>query len=407
MIAQKNVTHMFISSDNALAAAVAVPAVARQLGVRRVGELLCDATALVAGDKFQIYYLNAEGKVITSPMFAYSDIVTKSRKAPAALVSQVSTIGYNGTDGDIVETNYGKYLITLGFKDILKQVGNKRLYKYGEYTAGASAKNYDIAIGLAGSLALNQSKDPFKRVIAKALCSYAVTAGDAFDANTVVVKGSQYMSHAANHNFSTGESLAVGDYIRLGSVGGGTALTSNVYRVIELTSATVLKVDRPVTDASGTYATATADAEVIRKANAELAATKWGLVLTGNDSEAPFEVGKYGPNIVMFSVGVSADFGATEVRLATTPSFGDGTYRQVATLDWELKNNHKEAYRIAEYPVTFTPDALSTDTYTYIYEITFLEKSTDSIGGPVGSYNTLMIVSQNGADANLATVFGL
>ena len=395
MYTQKNLTRLFIAADTALPTG-ALPTVSRSIGFKNVGALLCDDASLVAAGPFQVLQLKADGSIIESPAFDFAKLLSYSKKAVAALAPQISHIGYNGSDGDIVETNSGNYLVTLGLKDIGKMIGNKRLFKFGEFVAPTVAVKSDIAVALAGSLAFNQAKDAWVRVIAKAICSTAVVTANVFDGDTTVVNGSKWISVAAGSTYNTGTQVAVGDFVRLGAVGAGTAVTSGVYKVVEVSGANDVKLDRPVTEASGIYAAGTDDAEVIPAAIATLGASKWGVVLTGNDANAPFEVGKYGANIVYFSVGISTDFQTTEVRLTQNPFIGDGTYKQIATLDWELSFHGKERYRIAEYPVTFTPSILTSDTIGYVYTLTFKEDSTDVIGGRAESLTELKIVSLGG-----------
>jgi hypothetical protein len=407
MIAQKNLTSLFITNTDA--ATTALPVAAGEFGVRRIGELLCDASALVAGDRFQFVVMNQAGKIVESPIYAWSNLISKNIVNVAALASQVSTIGYNGTDGDIVATNSGNYLVTIGLKDMLKMVGNKRLYKFAEYTAGTTAHNHDIAIALVDSLEANLSKDAFKRVVAKSTCSVAHVNGDCFDDDVYVVKGSKYLTFKTDADYSTNETVVVGDYIRLGAAGVTPGVTSPVYRVTAVSlahnSTDVITLDRPVTNDTGTYVEGTYDAVVIRKADAEAAAVKWGITLTGNDADAPFEVGKFGNNLIHFSVGVSTDFSTTEVRLGTTPFIGQGTYKEIAQLDWELQGNGREKYRIAEYPVSFTPNITSAWTLTHVRSFMFKDTSTETIGGTADSYMTLMIANTTTSDTNLDTIF--
>lgn len=407
MIAQKNVTHFFYTTTDA--ATTALPVAAREFGVRRVGEQLCDASALVAGDRFQFIYMNYAGKIIESPMYEWNNLVSKRKVAASAAAAQVSTIGYNGTDGNIIATNSGNYLVTVGFRDTLKQVGGKRLYKFAEYQALATAHNHDIAIGLADSLDTNLATDAFKRVKVEAICSYAQVNGDCFDDDVYVVNGSKFLTFATSSTYSTAEVLAVGDYIRLGAATVAPTVASPVYRVvaIDTTGSDTVTLDRPVTNATGTYVEGSFDACVIRKADAEGAAVNWGLKLTANDSIAPFDPGKYGANLITFSTGVSTDFSTTEVRVLTTPAIGVGTYKQLAQIDWELQGNGREKYRIAEYPVSFTPNVYSTDTCSYVRTLEFKDTSTQTIGGDAVSYMTLMIASEAASDANLITIFTL
>jgi hypothetical protein len=407
MIAQKNLTSLFITDTDA--ATTALPVVAGEFGVRRIGELLCNADALAAGDQFQFIVMDQKGKIVESPVYAWSNLLTKSIVNMAALASQVSTIGFNGTDGDIVATNSGVYLVTIGLKDMLKMTGNKRLYKYGEYTAGVTAHNHDIAIGLVDSLVSNFKKDAFQRVIPKVLASITEVASNKFVNDITVIKGSQYATSATtNHHYTSTTDLAVGDYVRFGAsiTTAPIASTADVYRVVELTSSSVFKVDRPITVDSGIYAQGSAATEVIPQALGEAASVKWGITLTGNDDAAPFEVGKFGNNLIHFSVGVSVDFATTEVRILTRPFIGQGTNKGVAQLDWELQANGREKYRIAEYPVVFTPNiATTSNTLTHVRTFTFKDNSTDTIGGTAESLLTLMIANTTTSDTNLNTIF--
>jgi hypothetical protein len=411
MIAQKNVTHLFYTS--AALATGALPDSTNTLGIRRIGESLCDASALVAGDQFQVIGYRSDGTIAESPIYNWDNLISKYIVNYSALASQVSDIGYNGTDGDIVATNSGNYLITVGFRDLLKQVGGKRLYKFAEFTAPTTAIKAQVAIGLADSLLKNMSKDAFQRILPKVICSSTPNAlyGTKTGQEVTIVKGSQYVTFETDLTYLAAGSLTIvaGDYLRIGTAAGiaGTpVVTSDVYRVIEVINATSVKVDRPVATASGTYNDVAAyEIEVIPKATAEAAAVKWGVRLTGNDSAAPFEPGMYGDNLIMFSVGVSTDFSTTEVRLTTTPKIGQGTYHQLAQLDWELQANGREKYRIAEHLVTGSANISSSDTLTHVRTFNFKDNSTDALGSVAESYMTLMIATDTTADSDLDTVF--
>jgi len=330
-----------------------------------------------------------------------------------SLASQVSDIGYNGTDGDIVATNSGNYLVTIGFRDLLKQAGGKRLYKYAEYQAGLTAVKADIAIGLVDSLVTNMSKDAFARILPKVICSSAPNAlyGTKTGQEVTVVKGSKYITFETDLTYLAAGTLTIvaGDYLRIGTAAGAVGtpvVTSDVYRVEEVISATVVRVDRPVAVDSGTYNDVAAyEIEVIPAATAEAAAVKWRVRLTGNDANAPFEVGMFGPNLITFSVGVSTDFSTTEVRLTTTPKQGQGTYKQLAQLDWELQANGREKYRIAEHLVNSTENITAGDTITHVRVFNFKDTSTDVLGNVAESYMTLMIGSDTTGDSDMDTVF--
>ena len=159
MLAQNNVTHIYVGSNTALSTAQA-PTVARTMGIKRLGERLCDATALGAGDGFQVLYADKAGKLQVSPVLYWNDLVSKRKLAASADAAQVVAIGYNGTSGSIETNNSGEYLVTIGWKDGTKMF-NKRQYKYGQYTADASATQYEIVNGIQTSLLATLKKDPY------------------------------------------------------------------------------------------------------------------------------------------------------------------------------------------------------------------------------------------------------
>ena len=407
MIAQKNVTHMYVGA-NAAVVTTGAPSTARYLGFKVLGETACQSTALAAGNAFQVLYYDKNSKLVVSPVFYWSNVIDKRKVAYAAPTYQVSSIGYTGVSGntsDIVETDSGVYRVTIGYKDSLKMIGNKRLFKYGEYQAGTTAHKYDIALGLAANLQLNLASEPYQRVKPSMVMSTAHTAANDFVNTVTVVKGSQYITVGTNCNYATSTALAVGDFVRL-SVDGTTvtSVASNTYRVIELTSTTVFKVDRPVVEDSWSGNTAETT-EVIASATGVTA--YFGIRLTANDTAKPFEIGKWNWDVIRFDVGVSTDFGATPVTLITKPSNGLGTYKEIANIEWELLGNRREAYRIAEYPLDINSSlgATSGETYT-VYTIRFKENSTETIGGTADSCVTLMIASAGATlTSSLDTLF--
>ena len=154
------------------------------------------------------------------------------------------------------------------------------------YESDASATQTEIADALVLNAVKNFEVEKQKSGItvtkAGRINSAAVTATNDFTGDTTVVKGSKVISIAESGNnndaavYGAGNAdLAVGDYVRIGTVGGGTALTSQVYKVTALggakTSSITATLDRPVLEASGTYAAATHDIEVIPAATAAAA----------------------------------------------------------------------------------------------------------------------------------------
>ena len=392
MLAQNNVTHIYVGSNTALVTTQA-PSTARTMGIKRLGEQLCDATALGAGDGFQVLYADKAGKLQVSPVFYWNDLVSKRKLAASSDAAQVVAIGYNGTTGSIETNNGGEYLVTIGWKDGTKMF-NKRQYKYGQYTADASATQYEIVNGIQTSLLATLKKDPYTMFKVEKINSGAQLNAMA-SATAAVTNGSKIVT------LSEDESLTCfdGSFIRFGTSGAGTA---PVYKVIDITAdGLTITLDQPYQGA--TNATfAHASIETLTEGN-------WGLLITAMDSNKPFELGKWEFNPLRFDVGLSVDFGATPTTVITSPAKGVGTYKEIATIEWELVGNRREAFRIAEYPVDINSSlgATSGETYT-TYVLQFKDRSTQVIGGTAESFITLMIASAGtNLGNNLDTVFTL
>lgn len=391
MLAQNNVTHIYVGSNTALSTAQA-PTVARTMGIKRLGERLCDATALGAGDGFQVLYADKAGKLQVSPVLYWNDLVSKRKLAASSDAAQVVAIGYNGTSGSIETNNGGEYLVTIGWKDGTKMF-NKRQYKYGQYTADASATQYEIVNGIQTSLLATLKKDPYTMFKVEKINSGAQLNAMA-SATAAVVNGSKIVTLSEDESVTCPD----GSFIRFGTSGAGTA---PVYKVIDITSnGLTITLDQPYQGATETLAHTSV--ETLTEGN-------WGLLITAMDTNKPFELGKWEFNPLRFDVGLSVDFGATPTTVVTSPAKGVGTYKSIATIEWELVGNRREAFRIAEYPVDINSSlgATSGETYT-TYVLQFKDRSTQVIGGTAESHITLMIASAGATlGGDLDTVFTL
>ena len=391
MIAQNNVTHMYVGVNTG-AVTTAAPTVVRTMGMKKIGEQLCSVEAIIAGDGFQILYLDKAGKLQTSPVLFWNDLVKKYKVAATSDTAQSVAIGYNGTSGAIEVNNGGEYLVTLGFKEGIKQF-NKRLFKYGQYTADATATQYEIVDGIQTTLLASIRKDPYVMFKVEKINSGAQLEAMA-SATAAVTNGSTVVT------LSEDESLTcpAGSFIRFGTSGAGTA---PVYKVesISVDGLTIV-LDQPYQGATAA-AFAHASIETLTEGN-------WGLLITAMDSNKPFEVGKWAFNPIRFDVGLSVDFGATPVTVISLPVRGAGTYKDIAEKEWELIGNRREAFRIAEYPLDINSalGATSGETYT-TYTLQFKEGSTQTIGGTAESFITLMVCSAGATlTGNLDTIFG-
>ena len=391
MIAQNNVTHMYVGVNTG-AVTTAAPTVVRTMGMKKIGEQLCSVEAIAAGDGFQILYLDKAGKLQTSPVLFWNDLVKKYKVAATSDTAQSVAIGYNGTSGAIEVNNGGEYLVTLGFKEGIKQF-NKRLFKYGQYTADATATQYEIVDGIQTTLLASIRKDPYVMFKVEKINSGAQLEAMA-SATAAVTNGSTVVT------LSEDESLTcpAGSFIRFGTSGAGTA---PVYKVesISVDGLTIV-LDQPYQGATAA-AFAHATIETLTEGN-------WGLLITAMDSNKPYEVGKWAFNPIRFDVGLSVDFGATPVTVISLPVRGAGTYKDIAEKEWELIGNRREAFRIAEYPLDINSALGATSGETYVtYTLQFKEGSTQTIGGTAESFITLMVCSAGATlTGNLDTIFG-
>jgi hypothetical protein len=246
--------------------------------------------------------------------------------------------------------------------------------------------------------------------------SAAVTATNDFLGDATVVQNSKVFTVAESLAeddggvYATNTNLAVGDYVRIGGVGAGTALTSNVYKVTAVSgigeAVATVTVDIPILEASGTYAAATSDIEVIPAATA--AAANWGLMF--QSAPVRFSPGMFKYQNVTFDVTLSEAFGSTLVTENTSAYKGIGTYREVAEVEWELRGNRGEGYKVASFPVQLNLNAQPDKTYDLIY-LHFEDDSTVTLDGRSTSFHSMLIATEDESSAtahtNLKTVFGI
>ena len=402
MKAQNNVTHVYVSANTGLATGNA-PTTTRGFGSKLLGEEDCGVSALTGGNRFQFLWKDAADNVQVSPVLEWDNLLTKSKVAHSAATSQQVSIGYNGTDaGEIEVTAAGNYLVTIAYNDDLAQFGNKQLYKFAEFNAGASSTQYAIVKGLLDSLNANMTRDvprPFYGEILNSANAVA-SSGGAFTvtkgSKTVTVPESSGSAGDAGKYNTDSDDIAVGDLIRFGHATDDH--TFGVYRVAAVSGTAALKtitLDTPYTGASGTVnANVTG---VIAAADID----DFGLRITANDDDKPWILGRFAVGPLRFDVGLSDAFGDTRVEVLETASKGHGTYEQVAEMEYELIANRMEAYKIAEYPITFSGlGATAGETYT-LYTLRFKDNSTETFHGTADSFITVVVASA-GATATTA-----
>jgi hypothetical protein len=295
-------------------------------------EILTDALVAKYGFKFIV----RKGTLLDhSDLIKIDNIRSCDGIVDSAAAAQVSYIGYNGSSGAIVNNDNVPYVprFIMHWKDRAGQ--GQQLILDGVFKSGASAKASDVTIGLLQSLDNMLSRQNYiEPIVVNAVCSAAVTAGNCFDNDATVVKGSKVFAVGTNLNYG-GVALVIGDYVRMqGPTASTTALTDSVYEVVAINTLNVT-VDRPIKEASGTYAAAGDELEVIPAATGD--AANWGIKCTGQTRQ--YTPGKWRYSVVRFEIGLNDSFGATTVTYTTAASLGVGTSYQVGELEWELKGN--------------------------------------------------------------------
>ena len=285
-------------------------------------QLLEEDTAITANaGKFFFAKLNADSTLVKSPVFRGTTISNAtSADALDVLINQVTYWGYNGTAG-AMDSAAGYYGLKIVLDHTFGMFNNSPLIKTIPFKSTTATQN-NLARGLALSADRAFSQDVNRDVIVEAICNEGVTAGNAFDQIATVVNGATTISIATSSLYG-GVQLVAGDFIRIGTVAGGTALTDPVYLVtdVDIAAPDIVTVDRPIRAASGAYAPGSADMEVITAA--EGLAADWGLQFTGN-TPAAFNPVTDTPFVVSFAVE-SDDFSTATVTNDTAPFIGTGT----------------------------------------------------------------------------------
>ena len=407
MLGQKNKTHIIVGKDLAPLTETQTreDLVAGKIGVFKNGKstAIDGTTDLVAGDRFKIVYMDVDGNIIESPMYDYDLLKRKKAKNYVTSTEQKTAIGYNGTSGQVAVANSTNYVMHMVRKDWSKTWGEHGNYKLlAAYESAAAATEIDIVDALVKNAAKNLYEERARSGVevtkVERLSSAAVTAGNAVDNNVTVKKYSKAVTVATAATYNTGTAIAVGDYLRIGSVGGGTALGSAVYKIVAK-DGLVLTLDKQVTNPDGTYATATDDVEVIPAATATNVATHWGIVL--ESAQVKFVPGLFKFQNITFEVSLT-NFGITPVTTLTKAFKGSGTYEEVAEIEWELRGNRGEGYKVASFPVSQNLNAISTKNYDMI-SLDFENDNARTLDGKATSFHSLVIATEDESSSTIHT----
>jgi hypothetical protein len=364
------VTYQFIGNvtnsatdDTTLGTAIAVGSVAliKVDGSSSHGKVQeSDMTSSAAGVKFKIVQKTAGGQLIYSPEFEIpkTSISGVSYTAPA---EQVSTWGYNGTDGSLGTITPGSdYILHISLLNYAPGVGTTPLIKTVPYTATAGTEE-NVAFGLAQSFDRIFGREPNKTIQCDVISDdtsvdssggvFSVTQGS----NVVTtVESSGAAGDAAKYD-TDGSTIVVGDLIRFTAASESTA--DPVYKVTAIsgggTAAATITLDRKYKGATNASYAANAVGVI---AAATAAAGEYGLKFTGLDrfADSGFDPASDFYSKVRFKVA-SDDFDtAAEFRTGTPASEGTGSAYEVAQMEYFCAKNEGLGTRVSAYPPTKT-----------------------------------------------------
>lgn len=421
MIAQGNVTHIVVGKDDNIATSRETrdSLVAGMIGVFLVGSTVGKTDALAAGNKFQVVYKRTDGAIISSPVIEYNNIISKNATTYVADTERIRALGFNGTTGSIDVTNSEDYVVHYNWYDDTKTFSRGKPVKFIAYRSSTAATQVEIANGLAKSVVQNNSKEIYPVIkvdllINSAGIANAATAGADFT-HLKFTKGSKYVVGVDSSGVEMLgsdeliDTIVAGDYLRA-----GTAVTDTMYKITAVTNGTgttpngtALIITLDYAYQGTTALIAVGSTEYVAAATAATADA--GIKLTAQSM--PFDPGKKVYSKVEFKFWkVGEGFGSTTVSELAAPSKGKGTYKEIAEVEWFLRGNRGETFRVADYPVSYTADATSGKTYNQI-AITYKDTNAHTLDRDVASYGGLLIATEVDSSgtphASLKTVFGL
>jgi hypothetical protein len=236
------------------------------------GEATLQAVVLAAGMKFFVAQIQvqADGErlVKKTPVATFEDISNKRKEAFCLPVAQVSSIGYNGTDGDIATVVTSVLVGDIYSVSIMETTEGYQpfpTWNY-EYQAISGDDLQDVVAGIVKQInntsALQVKENP---AVVKAEMITANTPA-AIAGTVAVVNGSTTATFSAAHG------LVAGEYAEIGGV---------TYKIASISSTTVANLDTPYQGA--TDATLAGSAEV-----GTFTAT--GINITATETQLTFRV---------------------------------------------------------------------------------------------------------------------
>lgn len=402
---QRNTAQLLIAKDIARAATSGT--VIKSYNDLSDGEIVvCSSSNVVlqiggtyddANEK-RIKFIQRSGTTLLHSALIDADSLKKySIETYAAQTEQVTYVGYNGTSGSLDVIDENMYTIRLRYTPSDTAGFASNIIKRGEYKSATTAIEYDIAHGLAFSLAASVKVEP-ERVTKVEMVSSATTVATASGA-FAMVQGSKYCTVAESTagaadagRYNTSVVFVAGDFIRFGHA---TTKTYPVYRIISITNANTalatIELDRTYEGTSGSVAAASAGGML----SATGLAGDFGIKISGVASTrtAP----KWEPFVNRFEIQ-ALGFTSTSVTNSTAAAAGVGNYVQVAALEKQLNCNEADYYRDSFLAATLRSDALSSETYDMLC-LEFTDVTEGQLGDTANSYKQLYIALATTASA--------
>lgn len=330
------------------------------------------ANLMSTSGNYRIAKKGSDGVVVYSDFFnptKLKNVVGKSYSAP---VMKVAYLGYNGTAEALDAKANEDYVVHVEWTNTAGFYNNRPLLTPFSYHTTTTSQ-YELAFGLLNSCKAALTRNVLNNISLNIVNSAAVTSSNDFLGASTVVKGSNAFTIAESSSaakdagtYATNSILAAGDYVRIGSVDGGTALTSGVYKVLSVTgastaSATVV-VDRNIVEASGTYAAGTHDIEVIPAGSI---GANCGIKFTGVDNP------NFNPitdtyNLPDFKLILNSAFVTGTVTYSTMPSYGINNTKLLAAREAFAQFASKDPVVSAYPPTKYRQDVDLAGTYDSI-----------------------------------------
>lgn len=376
-----------------------------EIAVTNAHNVVLSATSVLTDDVVKeqgIKLILRDGtELIQSDLIKQENILHFKTQVDVADAEQVSYIGYNGTSGEIEAANSKLYVVRINMKEQDVTGFGQELILNSPYKSDASATQLEVALGLVQSLSRTLRRQTVPPIQAELVCDVAYAATAAFAGAVTFVKGQQYVTCGTNTDYNTNVDLAVGDYVRFSDAQAttGCLTTDGIYRVEELTSSTVFKVDRPIEEESfSAVASGKACATVLTAA--KMAAADLGIKLSG--VERAFTVGKTPWSKVSFTIGLdsSSSFGDTPVTYSTAMTLGQGNYEQIAELEWNLLGNDGNPYPGDFMWTAARALATSGSTYDQMSITYYGDHSTEGVGGTPRRLKQLLVAIATGFSNN-------